>query len=318
MPLVSVIMPVYNGEKYLAEAIESILAQTFTDFELLIVDDGSTDDSAAIIRSYEERESRIRFFQLPRNMGMADARNHGIAAARGDYIAGMDCDDISLPLRLEKQVNFLLAHPEIGGVGTCADVVDEDATSLLYHYIVSQQHALILLNWFIGESFLGAASMFRREYIDAIGGYEPGRRVVDDLNLLARLFSQTDIQLANLPDFLYLYRRYELVRQKHRGSYIKTQDRLLKKRMLAELWDDVPEDTLDRFHQLRLLKKLNWFERRATKRDLLRLIDSIIDAHWVAPDDRPLLIEATNRRLEQASPRIWQQFCHWRRHRLGF
>ena len=84
MPLVSVIMSVYNGEKYLTEAINSILAQTFAEFELLIVDDGSKDNSAEIIRSYEQGDSRIRFFQLERNMGLASARNRGISAARGD------------------------------------------------------------------------------------------------------------------------------------------------------------------------------------------------------------------------------------------
>ena len=118
MPLVSVIMPVYNGEKYLAEAIDSILVQTFTDFELLIVDDGSQDNSAEIIRSYVKRDSRIRFFQQEQNEGSANARNRGIANAKGEFIAAMDCDDVSLPERLQKQVDFLESHPEIGALGT--------------------------------------------------------------------------------------------------------------------------------------------------------------------------------------------------------
>ena len=92
------------------------------------------------------------------------------------------------------------------------------------------------------------------------------------------------------------------------------QDRLLKRQMLAKLWEDVPEESLDRFHRLRLLKKLGWSERKAVKQDLNRLINAMIAHRWVAPDDRPLLIAAMNRRLEQASPRRWQQFCHWRRH----
>lgn len=309
-------MPVYNGEKFLAEAIESMLGQTYSNFEFLIVDDGSADNSVKIARAYAERDSRIRLFQLERNMGKADARNVGCFAAKGDYIAGMDCDDISLPLRLEKQVNFLETNPGIGLVGVCADVVDEDTTTLLYKYMVAQSHSLIVFNWFIGESYLGGAFMLRRAYFEAVDGYEPGRRAVDDLDLLARLFSQTDIQLANLPDFLYLYRRHELARQKHRGSMVKTQDRLLKRRMLAILWDDVSEEVLDRFHQLRLLKNLGWRERKAVRKDLRRLINAMISEQWVNPGDKSLLVAEMNRRLEQASPRRWQQFCHWRRHRF--
>ena len=231
----------------------------------------------------------------------------------------MDCDDISLPRRIEEQMNMLRTRPEIGGVGASGNVVDEDGTSFIYPYVVPQRHALIALHWFIGESALGATLMFRREYFDAVGGYEPGRRAVDDLDLLARLFSRTDIQLANLPQFLYLYRWHELSRQKHRsseGSEIKSQYRRLKLRTLAELWGDVPEDALDSFDQLRAKKKLGWRERRTAKRYLKRLINAMIAQDWVKPGDKPLLIAAMNRRLEQASPRIWQQFCHWRRHRF--
>ena len=118
MPLVSVVMPVFNGEKFLVEAIESILSQTFTDFELIIVDDGSTDGSADIIRAYAEQDSRIRFVQLAENMGEAGARNAGIAVASGKYIAAMDCDDISLPERLRMQVEFLESTSPIDGVGS--------------------------------------------------------------------------------------------------------------------------------------------------------------------------------------------------------
>ena len=121
-------MPVYNGEKYLAEAIESILTQTFADFEFVIVDDGSQDGSAAIIRDYAKRDERIRVIRHERNQGVTTARNSGIAASRGEFIAAMDHDDISLPQRLEKQVDFLQSHPgywrgwHIPTVGVSRDV----------------------------------------------------------------------------------------------------------------------------------------------------------------------------------------------------
>ena len=117
MPLVSVVMPVYNTEKYVGEAIESILGQTFSDFEFIIVDDGSRDRSPAIIRDYERSDERIRCLRLERNAGTAAAKNHGIAAATGEFIAGMDSDDVSLPERLGKQLEFLRANPDIGAVG---------------------------------------------------------------------------------------------------------------------------------------------------------------------------------------------------------
>ena len=122
-------MPVLNGERYLAEAIESILSQTFADFELIIVDDGSDDRSAEIIRSFQERDGRIQFIQLEDNMGPATARNCGIFASCGEYVTFMDCDDISLRERLEKQASFLDSHPQIGAVGICVQLVNRDLST---------------------------------------------------------------------------------------------------------------------------------------------------------------------------------------------
>lgn len=116
MPKVTVLMPVYNGEKYLREAIDSILNQTFTDFEFLIVDDGSTDNSLEIINSYQD--TRINPIKNHNNQGLVYSLNRGLALAKGEYIARMDCDDISLPNRLEKQVNFLDNNLDIGIVGS--------------------------------------------------------------------------------------------------------------------------------------------------------------------------------------------------------
>ena len=316
MPLVSVVMPVFNGKKYLAEAIDSILAQTFTDFEFLIVDDGSTDDSAAIIRGYQERDNRIRFHQLGRNMGKANARNHGIAASGGEYYAAMDCDDVSLPERLQKRVDFLQSHPDIGALGTCGKVVNHDMTTLLYYFEVQRQHALIALDLFLDYGFIGATVMLRREFLSAVGGYEPGRRAVEDLELLSRLLHETRIKFSNLPENLLLYRRHEQLKFHNRATRVAIQakGREIKRRMLEQLWDEAPEATIDRFYRLRMRSRLGWAERRAAKQDMRRLIDSLITHKWVEPGDKLLMIDAMNRRLEQASPRLWQMFCHWRRH----
>ncbi len=314
MPQVSVIMPVYDGEAFLAEAIESILAQTLTDFELLVVDDGSQDASAEIINTYAERDSRIRFFQLERNAGTADACNHAISMAQGHYCTRMDCDDVSLPQRLQRQVEFLQCNPEIGGVGAHRQVMNQDLSTILYPHILSQQHALIVLDWFINHMFMGATLMLRLEFIREIGGFQPGLRRTEDLELVARLFDQTSIRFANLPEVLYLHRRHEFNVDTSPGSAAYNVHQELLTRVLERALNDEPGQALEQVNKLRTSTNLSWAERRASKHVLKRLIESMIAHNWVEPDDRPLLIAEMNRRLERVSPRRWQQFCHWRRH----
>ena len=316
LPLVSVIMPVYNGEKYLAEAIESIMTQTHTNFELLIVDDGSTDASAEIIRAYEGRESRIRFLQLNSNSGQGPAINAGLAQARGAFITYMDCDDISLPTRLETQVRFLQNHPHIGALGVCAQAKNDDLTVKLFDFDVPQAHALIAFSLFHGASFVGATVITRSEFIRAVGGYSNERRTSPDLDLSCRLLWRTSIRFANLPDSLYLYRRHEDAVGVARKSDQTADSRARRAWLLGHLWGEAPPGALDRFERLHSQQKLNWLDRRAAKRDMRRLIDALIGHGRVDPEDESLLIAEMNRRLEQASPRIWQRFCHWRRHRF--
>lgn len=122
-PKVTVLMPVYNGEEYLSEAIDSILKQTYTDFELLIVDDGSNDTSVDIIKSY--KDGRIRVVNNERNIKLVATLNRGLEIAQGEYIARMDCDDISLPDRLEKQVSLMDRCKEIGICGSWIEIFGE-------------------------------------------------------------------------------------------------------------------------------------------------------------------------------------------------
>ena len=116
MPRVSVVMPAYNAEKYIGEAIDSILNQTFTDFEFIIIDDGSSDRTADIVKSYSD--PRIRLLANERNSGIVASLNRGIQKATGKYIARMDADDYSRLDRIKKQVDFLDNHPEVIALGT--------------------------------------------------------------------------------------------------------------------------------------------------------------------------------------------------------
>ena len=127
-PVVSVLMPVYNGEKYLREAIDSILSQSFDDFEFLIINDGSTDRSVDIIESYSD--PRIRLLHNKKNMGISPTLNRGLDLSYGIYIARMDCDDISMSDRLAKQVEFMDSHPEVGICGTWVETFGEVAKTV--------------------------------------------------------------------------------------------------------------------------------------------------------------------------------------------
>ena len=177
---------------------------------------------------------------------------------------------------------------------------------------------MIILDSFINHQGTGATIMLRREFVLAVGGWEPGRRYAKDRDLFARLFTETSIRFANLPDVLYHQRVHQFQIDNSPGSARYKSGAKLDKRMLEHALGDAPEEVIERIRHLRWFPKLSWRDRRATKRDLMRLIDALIAHGWVEPEDKPLLLAEMNRRLEQASPRLWQMFCHWRRHRLGW
>jgi glycosyltransferase involved in cell wall biosynthesis len=129
MPLVTVLMPVYNGEKFLAEAIESVISQTYPNIEFLIIDDGSTDGTAAILRRYQAQDRRINLL-CQSNQGLVASLNRGLAAARGIYLARMDADDVSSPSRFQQQVDFLEKHPKNILLGSAYELIDEHGSSI--------------------------------------------------------------------------------------------------------------------------------------------------------------------------------------------
>ena len=237
MPVVSVVMPVYNGEKYVAEAIDSVLRQTFTDFEFIIVDDCSGDRSVEIARAFSEKDSRIRLILSERNAGAAAARNRALAAARGEYIAMMDSDDLSLPERFQQQVGALVKRPEIGVLGTGARAVNQTLAPL-YDFNLPQGHALIVVNLFIGSFIINPTVMIRRELLESVGGYEPGWRVAEDTELWSRLMWRA--RFANLPETLLLYRRHEAQLSTARDPIMNSQSWEVRERLLQRLWGAGP------------------------------------------------------------------------------
>ncbi len=203
-PGVSVIMSVYNGERYLAEAIRSILDQTFTDFEFLIVDDGSSDRSAAIMDDFAARDSRIRVIRQE-NRGLIASLNRLLHEARAPLVARMDADDISLPARLDRQMIFLREHPDHGVVGTNTHDLDEEGTILECTDLHPLDHGEIATAVEHRSPICHPSVMMRRDAILAVGGYRNPYRHCEDYDLWLRLLERT--RLANLPDRLLLYRR---------------------------------------------------------------------------------------------------------------
>ena len=202
-PKVSVLMPVYNGEHYLREAVESILDQTFTDFEFIIVDDGSTDNTWQILQSYAASEPRIVLVRNETNVRVARSLNKGLGLARGEYIARMDADDVSLPERLAKQVAFLDESPDVGVVGCAIHVIDADGSPMrIVRY--PTMHALLLWSLCFSTPIAHPTVVFRRAVVERVGGYDDALLANQDRDLWQRLSSVT--HFANLPDVYLLYR----------------------------------------------------------------------------------------------------------------
>jgi glycosyltransferase involved in cell wall biosynthesis len=205
-PAVSVLMPVHNAAGYLHQAIESILNQSFEDFELVLVDDGSDDGSLEIAREFAERDSRIHLIPTPRS-GIVAALNTGLATCRGEFIARMDADDVAFPERLAAQVEFLRAHTEHVAVGCGQLLIDPDGAPISQvHFAADHEeiHAEHLQG--IPGAISHPASMLRRMAVIDAGGYRADSEYLEDYCLFLRLAESG--RLANLPRVLHAYRQH--------------------------------------------------------------------------------------------------------------
>lgn len=204
MPKVSVVMPAYNAEKYIGEAIESILNQTFTDFEFIIINDGSTDGTKDIILEYDD--PRIVLLENEKNSGIVVSLNKGIQFARGQYIARMDSDDISLRNRIERQVSFLDNHAHIGVVGSALQVFGKgiDTQNRFFSDSKEKLKAEMLFNSCLAHPTV----MFRRSLIQNINAcYDIQYVGIEDFALWWKLAQVTDIGCIN--EVLLRYRSHE-------------------------------------------------------------------------------------------------------------
>lgn len=193
-PLISVILPVYNGEEHLTECIESVLSQTFNDFEFIIVDDASTDNTLKILQKFASIDSRIKIFQHKVNQKQTAAANTACQNASGKYIARMDADDIALPHRFKEQVEFMEKNPDIGMIGSWVHIIDNNGN---IYEIIKTNTSQGSLGWSLifDVSFISSSVMMRKDIIEQVGFYQT--RQAEDYDLWSRV--STIANIANLP-----------------------------------------------------------------------------------------------------------------------
>ncbi len=232
MPKISVIMPAYNAEKYIAEAIDSILNQTFGDFEFIILNDCSTDRTEEIIRSYTD--PRIVSLKNEQNMGVAATLNKGLSVAKGEYIARMDADDISLPERFAKQVAFLDKNPAVAVLGTNVERFDESGSLGTSQLATDPKQMHIDMFFFCGIAH--PSVMMRASAVRKLDGYDLAFEGLEDYELWCRVARQH--QITTLPEVLLRYRIHSAQVTKRPSEAYFARLRRLKEKQLQ--WLNLP------------------------------------------------------------------------------
>jgi glycosyltransferase involved in cell wall biosynthesis len=271
-PKVSVIMSVYNGEKYLRYAMDSILNQTFADFEFIVIDDGSTDRTGDILQSYHD--PRIRIFSQE-NRGLTASLNRALGLACGEYVARMDADDISQPERFQKQVAFLDVRSDVSLVGTYLYRIDEKGR-MVSVYTLKEDNDSIKNDLLNTCPLMHSSIMFRKRCVEEVGGYREKVGPTEDLDLYFRVSEK--FNLANIPELLQCFRiNPEGVSLKRRFDQIR-YDKLV--RLMAEERREFGKDRLDNMsdeeiNQLLecLLPKTRKNENRVTSANYAYLAD---------------------------------------------
>jgi glycosyltransferase involved in cell wall biosynthesis len=259
-PRVSVLMSVHDGEQYLREAIDSILGQTFKDFEFIIVNDGSVDHTGEIISSYAD--PRIRFINNKTNLGLPASLNLGLDVAAGEYIARMDADDISLPERLSRQVSYMDAHPKIAASGTWAKDIDADGREFSSRCLPFDER--MKFEFWRPSPIVHPSAIIRKSQLGSLR-YDTRLPHAQDYDLWLGLKARHD--LGNLPEFLLLYRVHPAsTTSRHRESQIRSTHEIVSRRLGLRV-------SFTGFqHLLGLLPELNPVSRIIARRQLARAI----------------------------------------------
>ena len=286
-------MAVFNGERYLAEAIQSVLAQEFDDLELIVVDDGSTDESSAIVQGFVD--PRIRLLSNPTNVGLSRSLNRGVSDARGELVARLDADDIAEPHRLARQVAFLDANPDIALVGSWYVELRDDGATSPRRLPVDHWD----LRWHLRLTcpFVHSAVIWRRQLVaERVGGYDEALVYSMDFDLWRRITSV--LRAANLPEYLVRLRTHAASMTSSFGSRAREGLRM-RAALAAEVLGWSPDAADENEHRLERLYRLHVSTPRQPvgrawmrdARDLLRLHAAFVRAEAV-----PARVAARQRR----------------------
>ena len=238
-PRVSVLLPVHNGEPFLREALDSVVGQTLTDFECIIVDDGSNDGSARVAEEYAYRDTRIRVLTSARRRGLVAALRAAAEVSRAPYLARMDADDVALPTRLARQVDTLDRREDIAMVGSRARYASADEGSAALARYVEWQNSLIepddiRRDLFVESPLIHPTVLMRRGDLEAVGGYQD-RGWPEDYDLWMRILL-SGREAAKLPEVLLLWRDHELRLTRRAPMYRLEQFRQLKWHYITRSW----------------------------------------------------------------------------------
>ena len=271
MPKISVVMPVYNGEKYLKEAIDSILNQTFSDFELIIINDCSTDGTESIIMSY--KDNRIVYIKNEKNLGVAESLNKGLDIAKGEYIARMDADDISLPKRFERQVKFMDRHNDIALCGSTVKIFGavggEKKTNTIY------KKNEIKVRMLFGPYIPHPTVMMRRNIIENEHyRYDNKYDKVEDFELWTRILLKNDA--CNIKAVLLKYRTHSgQVTQNHTEEKKLLLTEIKKKFLMSIGINTLSDNEIAAFNDCFIER----FDCNTQMMDLISALNKIVEAN---------------------------------------
>lgn len=241
-------MPVFNGETYLPEAIDSILAQTYGEFILLIVNDASTDRTQQIIEEYAAKDPRVQFLLNPKNLGAAKSRNIAIDRATTEFIAFMDADDIAVSSRFEKQLNFLKAHPEVGLCGSWFTYLGKENKVIDHH----AHHEQLKVDFLSHCPVQNSSVMLRKPHLGALR-FDEDMVVAEDYSLYSQLIAKT--KFHNLQESLIFYRWHDKNISQTEGDRLAAYDFEVVARQLQHLGIATSHPDLEHYVRAVWLKK---------------------------------------------------------------
>ena len=294
MPETSVILSTHNNAAFLAAAIDSILGQTYQDFELIVVDDGSTDDTQAVLAMYNDQ--RVRVLVNPTQQGLPRSLNHALVAAQGEFIARMDGDDVVHPERLAHQLAYLKQQPSVGSLGTQVVRIDTNNREIGGYPHLPLKHSLIAWHLFLDVAILHATTVTRRSVLDTVGHYNPVYPVTEDLDLWLRLLFVT--RFANLPQKLYHYRRHHHSVTQRNAQQLKTSQYEIRAKVATRLLGtEISPQTIARLAHPNTVDP----QQAEVAATLLMALYDAMDSAGLFLDDEHVLVQAD---MEQRLSRI--------------